>query len=142
MPVLKYGGASLTSTDTTDVGIPRAFDFMNRLVEWEIREPGVLPRYALEEARKRYPVKYPCFVELDGKWLFARLEDEGVTVFTDGLSPEVLSKIFALTRLGPLLTLPVQTRNGEVRMDEEFMKQLAAEYEKRISERGKSEETP
>lgn len=135
------GPTPLSAVASDDIMVA-AFKVLRLLADWEATEPGVLPRYTLDAARKRYPVKSPCFVEVDGKWLFAQLDDEGATVHPNGLSPELLKLVSELSRLEQLLSAPIKVKGKEVRQEEEFMRQLTAEYEKRISsERKELEES-
>ena len=107
-----------------------AFAFANRFVEWEIREPGVLRRYSLGEARRAFPVNYPCHILMDNRVVFANLKEDCVMAYPEGLPPDLTRLLGKLTRLEHLVDLPIRAGERDVRMSEEFMNELVEHYEK------------
>ena len=106
-----------------------AFAFANKLVEWEMREPGVLRRYSLKEARRAFPVNYPCFLLMGNRAVFANLKEDGVMAYPEGLPSDLTRLLGELTRLDHLVDLPIRAGEKDIRMSEEFMNQLVEHYE-------------
>jgi hypothetical protein len=121
---------SLRSIQDSSFDLSLAFAFACKLVEWEIREPGVLRRHTLEEARRLFPVNYPCFLVIDNKPVFANLKEDGVLVYPEGLPVGLIKLLGELIRLEHLVELPVRAGERDIRMNEEFMNQLMEHYDK------------
>jgi len=107
-----------------------AFTFANKLAEWEMREPGVLRRHSLKEARRAFPVNYPCFLLMGNRVVFANLKEDGVMAYPEGLPSDLTRLLGELTRLEHLVDLPIRAGEKDIRMSEEFMNQLVEHYEK------------
>jgi hypothetical protein len=121
------------SAAASSVSLQKVIDLLRLLAEWGHEETGVLPRYTLDEARRQYPPHSPCFVELDGKCALVHLSKKGVLMYPQQSLSEGLSIVLKLSRMERLIAAPIDVRGREVLMNEELMRQLKAEYEKRMA---------
>lgn len=113
---------------------PELHELFYRLAEWELREPGTLSRWSLQEAREKYPLNTPCCILVGNVPLFGTLQKDGVTVFPKGFPPEYLELLGEILRMDELLSTPVNSGDKEVRLDEEFMRELKSLYDEVVGE--------
>jgi len=108
---------------------PELHEYFYRLADWELREPGILFRCSLEDARKKYPLNMPCCVLVSGMPIFGTLQEDGVTIYPEGFPPEYLQLIRKILKTDERLSPPIIVGNEEVRLSEEFMNELQSLYD-------------
>jgi len=113
---------------------PELHELFYKLADWELREPGTLSRWSLEDAREKYPLNTPCCVLVGNVPLFGTLQEDGAIVYPKGFPPEYLKLLGEILRMDELLSAPVKNGNEEVRLGEEFMNELKSLYDDVVGE--------